>query len=175
MTENDDLQKISRFVEMGGTMTAQHCTNCGAPMIRYQGKTFCPLCDVAYVSDEDDHDHAVDTASGSQNIPVSNKGDISENDASASSERSDIGLTSGSISAEADQVLSSLSDERVPVRTANVTSSSKHREDLVDVTLLINRKLVSIGILMQDETDPRRIAEYLDIIEKGLTLIERYG
>lgn len=43
--ENTKLQRITKFLEMGGTMlAASH--DCGAPMFRYQGKTFCPVCDV---------------------------------------------------------------------------------------------------------------------------------
>ncbi len=43
--ENAKLQRITKFLEMGGTMlAASH--DCGAPMFRYQGKTLCPVCDV---------------------------------------------------------------------------------------------------------------------------------
>ena len=43
--ENTKLQRITKFLEMGGTMlAASH--DCGAPMFRYQGKILCPVCDV---------------------------------------------------------------------------------------------------------------------------------
>ncbi len=47
MTETDEnrkLQKITRLLEMGGTMLANH-HDCGAPLFRYQGKVLCPVCD----------------------------------------------------------------------------------------------------------------------------------
>lgn len=41
---NDKLQRITKLLETGGTMLANH-HECGAPMFRYQGKVVCPVCD----------------------------------------------------------------------------------------------------------------------------------
>ncbi|MCZ7381744.1 MAG: hypothetical protein O8C64_09300 [Candidatus Methanoperedens sp.] len=41
---NDKLQRITKLLEIGGTMLANH-HECGAPMFRYQGKVVCPICD----------------------------------------------------------------------------------------------------------------------------------
>jgi len=38
------LDKISWMLEHGGTMLAQHCEQCGAPMFRYKGEVLCPVC-----------------------------------------------------------------------------------------------------------------------------------
>jgi UPF0148 protein len=38
------IQQISRFLEAGGTMLAQHCNVCGAPFFRYHGEIVCPVC-----------------------------------------------------------------------------------------------------------------------------------
>ena len=43
--ENLKLQRITKFLEMGGTMLATS-HECGSPMFRYQGKVMCPICDV---------------------------------------------------------------------------------------------------------------------------------
>lgn len=43
-TEEEDIKKIGRFLEMGATMLASHC-QCGAPMFRYQGQIICPVCE----------------------------------------------------------------------------------------------------------------------------------
>ena len=40
------VKRIARFLELGGTMLAEHCKVCGAPRFRYQGKVICPICDV---------------------------------------------------------------------------------------------------------------------------------
>jgi UPF0148 protein len=45
MTGNEDKVKmITKLLEKGGTMLANH-HDCGAPMFRYQGKVICPVCD----------------------------------------------------------------------------------------------------------------------------------
>ena len=42
--EDIKLEKISKFLEQGGTMLAQHC-ECGVPLFRFKGKVICPICD----------------------------------------------------------------------------------------------------------------------------------
>ncbi len=42
--EDQDLQKVTKMLERGGTMLAKHC-ECGAPMFKYHGKVVCPVCD----------------------------------------------------------------------------------------------------------------------------------
>ena len=41
---DDNIQKITKLLEKGGTMLATH-HECGSPMFRYQGKVVCPVCD----------------------------------------------------------------------------------------------------------------------------------
>jgi hypothetical protein len=54
--------------------------------------------------------------------------------------------------------------------TARSTSCSGAEEELRELILL---KLTAVAEEMQDETDSRRVFESLEIIEKGLDLIER--
>lgn len=42
---DEKVQRITKLLELGGTMLAQH-HECGAPMFRYQGKVICPVCDL---------------------------------------------------------------------------------------------------------------------------------
>ncbi|MCK4938503.1 MAG: hypothetical protein KAR85_07855 [Methanosarcinales archaeon] len=42
--EDIKLEKIGKYLELGGTMLAQHC-ECGAPLFRYHGNVVCPICD----------------------------------------------------------------------------------------------------------------------------------
>lgn len=47
MTDTDEdmkIQKITKLLEKGGTMLANH-HECGSPMFRYQGKVICPVCE----------------------------------------------------------------------------------------------------------------------------------
>ena len=48
----DEIDAMSRLLELGGTMLAQHCSRCGAPMFRYQGNVGCPICDFRMVDQE---------------------------------------------------------------------------------------------------------------------------
>ncbi len=44
VNENLKLEKITKLLEKGGTMLANH-HDCGAPMFRYHGKIMCPVCE----------------------------------------------------------------------------------------------------------------------------------
>jgi len=48
----DEIDAMSRLLELGGTMLAEHCRRCGAPMFRYQGNVGCPICDFRMVEPE---------------------------------------------------------------------------------------------------------------------------
>jgi UPF0148 protein len=48
----DEIDVMSRMLERGGTMLAETCERCGAPMFRYQGKIGCPSCDFRMMQDE---------------------------------------------------------------------------------------------------------------------------
>ncbi|MEA1945555.1 MAG: Sjogren's syndrome/scleroderma autoantigen 1 family protein [Euryarchaeota archaeon] len=41
----NEIDAMSRLLELGGTMLADHCSRCGAPLFRYQGRIGCPVCD----------------------------------------------------------------------------------------------------------------------------------
>ncbi|KAB3546156.1 MAG: hypothetical protein C5617_005655 [ANME-2 cluster archaeon] len=48
----DEIDAMSRLLELGGTMLAEHCRRCGAPLFRYQGNVGCPICDFKMVEQE---------------------------------------------------------------------------------------------------------------------------
>ncbi len=43
MEEEEAIKRITRLLEMGGTMLATH-HECGAPLFRYKGEVVCPVC-----------------------------------------------------------------------------------------------------------------------------------
>ncbi len=49
----NEIDAMSRLLELGGTMLADHCSKCGAPLFRYQGRTGCPICDFKMMQKED--------------------------------------------------------------------------------------------------------------------------
>jgi UPF0148 protein len=54
MDEDEVLSKITRLLERGCTMLAEH-HDCGAPLFRCQGEVVCPVCSFV---DEPDSDRA---------------------------------------------------------------------------------------------------------------------
>ena len=44
MSSDDNVKKIAKYLENGGTMLANHCGECGAPLFRFKGEIICPLC-----------------------------------------------------------------------------------------------------------------------------------
>ncbi|HIE32022.1 MAG TPA: hypothetical protein EYP67_06550 [Methanosarcinales archaeon] len=49
----NEIDVMSRMLELGGTMLAETCERCGAPMFRYQGKIGCPTCDFRMVQESE--------------------------------------------------------------------------------------------------------------------------
>ncbi|KGK97641.1 hypothetical protein LI82_12750 [Methanococcoides methylutens] len=160
MSDSDDkIKQISRLLELGGTMLAQHCTTCGAPMFRYHGDVLCPICQGEGVgtnmaSQEQMMRPEVPTVP--QNIPVQEATTFSEPAGQLPADQVPISFTSPD------------------VRQGSVPASPvKHVEVTGSVADMLKMKLESIASLVHSENDPRRIREYLEIMEKCLDILER--
>ncbi|MDG6243439.1 MAG: Sjogren's syndrome/scleroderma autoantigen 1 family protein [Methanolobus sp.] len=149
--DDDNIQKISRMLEIGGTMLAQHCENCGAPLFRYQGRIMCPVCD------------GVRDPRGSGNKVLETNFPPSEKSSFPSSKEKDA------------QVAASKS-EPCP-KSSSSPEPSKYPESVHDSVLevesLIFRKMIGIARSMQDETDARRMAEHLDLIDRCVDIMSK--
>jgi UPF0148 protein len=44
LKEPSKIERISKMLELGGTMLSEHCDACGAPLFRYRGEVVCPVC-----------------------------------------------------------------------------------------------------------------------------------
>lgn len=64
------VKRIARFLELGGTMLAEHCKICGAPKFRYQGTVICPICDV---QEEEETQEQAETAPAPEPRPYTEK------------------------------------------------------------------------------------------------------
>jgi UPF0148 protein len=127
-SDNDaKIKKISRLLELGGTMLADHCNTCGAPMFRYHGQIVCPVCE---------------PKEGAQPVqPIETTPQVPEPKPTL----------------------------KQPVTKATTVVS----EEMVSLEDIILKKMTGIAQLMHDENDTRRILEYLEVIERGLDIIER--
>ncbi|MDV0447002.1 hypothetical protein MsAg5_08700 [Methanosarcinaceae archaeon Ag5] len=146
MSSDDDIKKIARFLETGGTMLANHCDSCGAPLFRFKGEIICPLCSGA------------DTDEVPESVP----------------EKSTPVFCSATLPAK-----------KAPSPKVVKQPQKQHTEDDYVVgervysaaedrlRELILLKITVIAEDVQNESDPRRIAECFDLIEKGLDMIGR--
>jgi UPF0148 protein len=42
--EDRELEQISKLLERGGKMLADHCETCHSPLFKFEGKVTCPVC-----------------------------------------------------------------------------------------------------------------------------------
>lgn len=204
------VKRIARFLELGGTMLAEHCKVCGAPKFRYQGTVICPICDVQ--EEGETPEQVTEEAEASEPKPYVEKEKLSSETkkrVQAHRQKPRFGLRSSEVAGEEEKavepveeipILSSKNEEVIravpaaletPTASAIQAAPSRKAEKLAvtsevsgihisethgDRKVLENllfKKMVSIANSLQDETDPRNIAEDLELIEKGLGLIER--
>lgn len=158
MSDSDDkIKQISRLLEMGGTMLAQHCTTCGAPMFRYHGEVLCPLCQGSNMNSGQQQNaepqvaltrNEITTIPQRDNVPISPEAPVDQ-PMVRSEEFSHDDMLETPVSAV------------VPIEGLNSVAES------------LKLKIGHIATLLHAETDPRRMDEYLDIIDKCLDIIER--
>ncbi|WP_406660568.1 Sjogren's syndrome/scleroderma autoantigen 1 family protein [Methanolobus sp. ZRKC3] len=154
--EDDKVQKISNMLEIGATMLAQHCTICGAPMFRYQGRVLCPVCEG--VSDpRDNYQQAAQPVSrAAPERSVTNK------TVSSGAQTSPEDMK---VEGAADDFLSKMDAVRSVPLGEDVSPLSTELESL------LMAKMVSIARSMQDERDARIITDYMGLIERGISIV----
>lgn len=150
-TDDENIKKISRMLEIGGTMLAQHCENCGAPLFRYQGRVLCPVCDD--VRDPRPGMQAP-TASPVQPEPKVDVSPVEEKKTP--------------VAAVPEATPSKPQREEIPVKQSPSAPAS-----IPELETLLIRKMVSLASAMQDETDVRRISDHLDMIERCMDIMNK--
>ena len=192
------VKRIARFLEMGGTMLAEHCKVCGAPKFRYQGTVICPICDVR---EEEEAQEPAAEVQVPETRPYTEKDRPSfetKKRVPAYRQKPRFGLRTSEAADEEEEAIEPLEEEiskipserdehkkdsacrhavqatpaakaEKPAGTPKVSGDHGDRKVLEN---LLFKKMVSIAASLQDETDPRSIAEDFELIEKGLGLIE---
>lgn len=203
--KDQKVKRIARFLELGGTMLAEHCKVCGAPRFRYQGKVICPICDVKEEGEEEETPEPAAEIQVPESRQQTEKAEPSfepKKRAQALRQKPRFGLRTSEvtpgekktalepmeednskkpsvkklerITTPAPQAAPSENRER-PAEATKIPSvyegrGTGDREALED---LLFKKIVSIAASLKDEKNPRNIAEDLELIDKGLELIER--
>lgn len=183
--EDKKVKRIARFLELGGTMLAEQCNICGAPKFRYKGAVICPICDVKEESEVKDEEN--------KKLPKhsSNSTEVRAPETRYSSEKNRPWYQATAKVPE--KQLKNWFEPETPVKNTiespaeNPIPSAENKENLKRNTSvqapefekdrnllegLLFKKLIGIAASLQNESDPRRIAEELDLIEKGLDLIK---
>lgn len=211
------VKRIARFLELGGTMLAEHCKVCGAPKFRYQGRVICPICDVQEEKEAPEPAAEVQAPEPTPSTEKDKSSFESKKRVQAHRQKSRFGPRTSETAEEEEKAIEPIKEE-IPVlpsekeeagrkapavpRTSTISRAStiprgpaapvlqaapseraekpaavskvagvnRDRKVLED---LLFRKMINIADCLQDETDPRRIAEDLELIGKGLGLIER--
>lgn len=201
--KDQKVKRIARFLELGGTMLAEHCKVCGAPRFRYQGKVICPICDV-----RDEEEETPEPVSAEVQVPETKS--HTEKDRSSFEikkriqphrQKSRFGLKPSETAGESEKTLGSIEEEisrtssdadearkavpafqaapleevEKPVEAQKISAVYESRDHVDGEVLerLLFKKMVSIATSLQDEKNPRSIAEDFELIEKGIGLIER--
>ncbi|MDY9927350.1 Sjogren's syndrome/scleroderma autoantigen 1 family protein [Methanosarcina sp.] len=191
------VKRIARFLELGGTMLAEHCKVCGAPKFRYQGTVICPICDVREENEETPASEPaaeIQAPEARSSIERDRPSFDTRKKVQARRQKSRFGQRTPE--AEEDDILDFV-EEEIPetpseveevgrkaskVQTATAVRAGKHtelstvstaHEDSRVLENLLFKKMVSIASSLQDEKNLRSIAEQFELIEKGISLIER--
>jgi UPF0148 protein len=191
------VKRIARFLELGGTMLAEHCKVCGAPKFRYQGTVICPICDVREEEEETPvPEPAAEVQAPEARSSIERDRPSFETRKKVQARRQKPRFGQRMPEAEEDDIPDFVEDEipetsykveeagkmvsevqtapavRAGKRTELSTVSTAHEDRKVLENLLF-KKMVSIAVSLQDEKNPRSIAEQFELIEKGIGLIER--
>lgn len=149
--EDIKLEKISKFLEQGGTMLAQHC-NCGAPLFRFKGDVICPICDS---NSEKEKQKKIEIPKEStieqtsSKIPTSSVNDIPTTSA----------MTSPTTPPLTPDIQSNIS-----IGIPNEVMS-KETSDFIKKSLV--NKIVQLSLDLQRETDLSRTKQQIEAIESG--------
>ncbi|MCD4704402.1 MAG: hypothetical protein K8R64_08975 [Methanosarcinaceae archaeon] len=158
---SDDIKikQISRLLELGGTMLAQHCNTCGSPMFRYQGQMLCPVCQVMdeqeMMSDQTEKQSSkASSSSGKDVAPVSSATRPKDTTTTIQQKTADTGASSRGSSHK------------------EIVISSDMNDDLRQLDEMIIAKISDIARQVRDENDPRRLEESFELIERGIDILK---
>jgi UPF0148 protein len=171
--EDVKLKKISKLLEIGGTMLAQHC-ECGSPLFRYQGNIICPVCN--FKKDKTAEDKKQITKNERNSQPVATIQDNLQKINKKEEKTQPIN--------NANKINFQPSDLQINPPTTQYFKSlhntsdfmSKETHEFINNTII--NKIVQLCLDLQRETDLNRVNSQIEAIESGintLNLLNRYS
>ncbi len=181
--EDVKLEKIGKYLELGGTMLAQHC-ECGAPLFRYHGNVVCPICDSNGSNNPDSIESRKNTKSGRE-TNGQNEGMLQANTTNADniiSSQTISPIPQQSISspkqiptsqtpkaptspAISSSIAPSVSTGQASVPEATTRIISPETQDFISNTII--NKVVQLCLDLQRENDLGRIKQQMEAIKSG--------
>lgn len=178
--EDVKLEKIGKYLELGGTMLAQHC-ECGAPLFRYHGNVVCPICDTNGSNNTDSIESRKKAKPGRE-TNGQNEGMLQAN-----TTNTDNTLSSQTISpipqqstsspgqittsqapaspAISSSIAPSVSSGQASVPEATTRIISPETQDFISNTII--NKVVQLCLDLQRENDLGRINQQMEAIKSG--------
>lgn len=129
--DEESITKISKMLEIGGTMLAKHCEVCGSPLFRYKGNILCPVCN-------DNSSQPLEQQTAVESSAQINK----------------------------------LNNQKLPLQ-GTIEQIPHNTDDLSYLKKSIINKLNTLGTLIQEEKDIRRLQELFDIVNTSLNILDR--
>jgi UPF0148 protein len=196
------VKRIARFLELGGTMLAEHCKTCGAPKFRYQGTVICPICDVQEEGEAQEPAAEVQVPEPRAYTEKDRPSLETKKRIQVHRQKPRSGLRASETADKEEKAVEPVKEEisrtspekeeagrtvpeafvaptmqAAPTKRAEKPAASSKisgiHGDRKVLEVLLFKKMVNIADSLQEETDPHSIAEDLGLIEKGLGLIER--
>lgn len=173
------IQQISRLLESGGTMLAQHCNVCGAPFFRYHGEILCPVCSTLNeqtmgvqkeepVSSAPSQQESVTAPAAQPGAEVASTSPEDVPEVSEKEKPSEESFSETELKPPEPEVAApSPAKPEVPAEIPRSASSSESLEK----ALLMN--IEDVAAKMVGEDDIQKVTEKLDLIERTLALAER--
>ncbi|MBP2031320.1 UPF0148 protein [Methanohalophilus levihalophilus] len=170
------IQQISRLLESGGTMLAQHCNVCGAPFFRYHGEILCPVCSTLgeqTLATPKEESVSVSRAESKQSSSIAVSEEVaptisSVNETVSAPEEGDKSekLVESAASSSKEQVVT-------PDKSTTASTDFTSTSDPQALGRALLQNLEKVALQMSGESDIQKVTEKLDLVERTLNLAER--
>jgi len=172
MEEEEAIKRITRLLEMGGTMLASH-HDCGAPLFRYKGEVVCPVCSFEVAGAPQVPPQAERSAIESEERTSRRSALTSETETEDEGARAtDIEEKRG---IEDVQALKTRSEGKIAHRepaSGRMGLKGDRDEVLEEMEAAILQKMSEISEKMRDETDLGRLKSQIEFIMEALEVLE---
>lgn len=74
--KREQTERMSELLLQGATMTDTHCNECGDPLFRYDGQTFCPTCQRSVDSEAENEPATAESATADEAAPADEAGSM---------------------------------------------------------------------------------------------------